>query len=182
MKRIAAFMTMTLITVLALTLTSCDEDSEIAYTLEGTWEGNMYVSSTYNGRTYDATYSEICFSRDPYTYSSGTGYWVDHYSNTGWGRNYVANHIEWTVSNSRIQVYFVEENATIWIEEYRLNDNYFKGTIYDGNNTVDFSLTHTSSPNWNDYDYGYDNYNYVKTRSENGTNSTEKPVRFFRTK
>ena len=46
MKRIAAFMTMTLITVLALTLTSCDEDSEIAYTLEGTWEGNMYVSST----------------------------------------------------------------------------------------------------------------------------------------
>ena len=75
MKKISTLITAMLAVLLSFTFTSCDEDSDIAYTLEGTWKGNMYVSSTYNGRTYDTTYSEICFLRDPYTYSSGTGYW-----------------------------------------------------------------------------------------------------------
>jgi hypothetical protein len=179
MKRISSIIAMALIAVLSLTFTSCDEDSDIAYTLEGTWEGNMYVQSSYNGQTYDATYSEICFTQDPYTYSSGTGYWVDHYSSNGWGRNYVANHIQWTVSNSRIQIYFVEENTTIWIEDYQLNDNYFEGRIYDGSNTVNFQLTHTSSPNWSSYDYGWGSY--AKSRSGVAT-STERPIRSFKTK
>ena len=136
---------MVLLAVLSMSFVSCEwnDDDEIAYTLEGTWKGNMYVSSEWDGRTYDATYSEICFLRDPYRYSSGTGYWVDYYSNTGWGRNYVANHIEWTVNYRTITVYFVEE-----------------GTIYDGESRVDFRLTHTSSPNWNNYYYGWDDYYY----------------------
>ena len=71
---------MALVAMMALTLTSCDEDYDIAYTLEGTWRGNMYVSSVYDGYTYDATYTELCFVQDPYRYSSGTGYWIDHYA------------------------------------------------------------------------------------------------------
>lgn len=136
----------------SLSLNSC-EDEAIAYTLEGTWEGNMYISSSYNGNDYYSTYSEICFLEDPFEYTSGDGYWVDYYSNAPW--DYVANHIDWTVKNSVIYVHFVEENSDISIYDYSLNDNRFKGRIYDGSTYVDFYLKHTSSPNWNDFDYGW---------------------------
>lgn len=181
MKQISTLMAMMLVTLLSFTFTSCDEDSDIAYTLEGTWRGNMYVSSTYNGRTYDATYSEICFLRDPYTYSSGSGYWIDYYRNTGWGRNYVANHINWTVDNGTIAVYFVEEGTSVMIRDYRLSDNYFQGTIYHGTQMVDFSLTHVSSPNWNDFDYGWSYYGYSRAVTDSASVS-ERPVRFIRSK
>lgn len=185
MKKITTLMTLALMAVLTLSFTSCDEDDDIAYTLEGTWQGNMYVSSEWNGRVYDATYSEICFLRDPYRYSSGTGYWVDYYSDYGWGRNYVANHIEWNVNYGRIEIYFVEERTTIFIEDYSLNNSYFEGTIYDGSNYVDFSLRHVTSPNWNSYYYGWDNYYYSKegntwTRANTDSLKTDAPKRIFR--
>ena len=162
MKKMYTLWTMVLLAVLSMSFTSCewDDDDAIAYTLEGTWKGNMYVSSEWDGRVYDATYSELCFLRDPYRYSSGTGYWVDYYNNAGWGRNYVANHIEWTVYNRTIKVDFLEEGTTLWIEEFSLDDNYFCGKIYDGESRVEFQLTHTSSPNWNNYYYGWDDYYY----------------------
>lgn len=180
--------------MMAMSLTSCEwwEDDEIAYTLEGTWRGNMYVSSEWDGYVYDATYSEICFLCDPYRYSSGTGYWVDHYQNAGWGRNYVANHIEWEVYARTIKVYFVEERVTIYIEDYRLSDNVFSGVIHDGDNYVEFSLYHTASPNWDNYYYGWNDYYYYAkstdmTRANNVSDSSENmkvgaPKRFFRSK
>lgn len=162
MKKMYLTMTALLLAMMSMTVVSCDwdDDDEIAYTLEGTWQGKMYLSSEWNNQVYDITYSEICFLRDGYSYSSGTGYWVDYYSNTGWGRNYVANHIDWTVNGRTITVYFREEGTTLWIEDYRLSDNYFTGTIYDGESRVDFRLTHTASPNWNDYYWGYDGWGY----------------------
>ncbi len=57
----------------ALSLTSC-EDEEIAYTLEGTWEGNTYMASIWNGQTYNSTRSVVNFNRDPLSFASGTGY------------------------------------------------------------------------------------------------------------
>lgn len=165
----------------SVTLTSCESDEEIAYTLEGTWKGNMYISSYYDGRTYDATYTEITFLKDPYTYSSGNGYWVDYYdSNTPWG-SYVANHIEWTVDWGTIHVYFVEEDTSLDIYDYRLSNDRFYGTIYDGNNEVDFELYHVSSPNWSNYRWGYDDWygSYYRTRGADGK-TPEKPVRMVR--
>ena len=179
-----------LLAVLSLSLASCDwlhnDDDEIAYTLEGTWRGDMYISTEWDGRVYDATYSEICFLRDPYRYSSGEGYWVDYYRNAGWGRNYVANHIEWTVEHRSIKIDFVEERSTIWIEDYRLNDNFFRGMILDGRNRVDFELYHVSSPNWRDYEWGWDYYYYAKSAdltraaSADDSNSEMMPRRFIR--
>jgi len=175
-----------LIAMLSFTFVSCDEDDDIAYTLEGTWRGNMYISYSYDGYDYQSTYSEICFLRDPYTYSSGDGYWVDYYRNyLPWGRNYVANHIRWEVSNGVIRVWFREEGSYIEIHDYSLSDRYFNGTIYDGGNYVDFRLTHVSSPNWNDYYWGFDDYWYgakehnpmkIKGKADN----KEKPVRRVR--
>lgn len=181
MKKLTTMMMMLLFAATTFTLTSCDEDDDIAYTLEGTWQGNMYVTSTWNGVTYDATRTEICFLRDPYRYSSGDGYWVDYYSRAPW--DYVANHIRWTVNNGVIRVYLIEDDWTYDIYDYRLSDNYFTGTIYDGDNAIDFRLRHISSPNWNDFDWGYDYWYGAKSHSKafgsrsTDKNATEKPVR-----
>lgn len=181
MKKLYFYLLMMMPLMASVTLTSCESDEEIAYTLEGTWKGNMYISSYYDGRTYDATYTEITFLKDPYTYSSGNGYWVDYYdSNTPWG-SYVANHIEWTVDWGTIHVYFVEEDTSLDIYDYRLSNDHFYGTIYDGDNEVDFELYHVSSPNWNNYRWGYDDWygSYYRTRGADGK-TPEKPVRFVR--
>lgn len=177
---------MALMAMLTLTLTSCDDDTYIADTLAGTWRGNMYVSNSYNGRTYDATYTEIAFDTDPYSYSSGTGYWIDYYSGDApWA--YVANHISWTVRNRIIYVYFEEEGYEIQISNYGLDNGRFEGRIYDQGKYVDFSLVHTSSPNWGSYNYGYSYWYNAKrnntfTRGTADSSKVEAPVRFFRTK
>jgi hypothetical protein len=186
MKKIYTHLTMlAMLAMTATMLTSCnwwDEDREIAYTLEGTWEGNMRIKSTYSGRTYYATETEITFSKDPYRYSSGEGYWVDYYSDAPW--DYVANHISWTVDSGDIEIYFREDGTRFTIRDYRLNDNRFTGTLYDNGQRVDFTLYHTSSPNWSRYDrWGYDDWYYDSywsrtTRGAAGdSTAVEKPVR-----
>ena len=137
-----------------------DSNYETTITLEGTWEGKMFLSSTWGNFTYTISYTQLYFNRDPYYYASGTGYWVDYYSDAPW--DYVANHIEWQVRGGRIEVYLVEDNYTYFIEDYRLNDNVFRGRIYDNDTYLDFSMRHTSSPNWNSFDYYYydDFYDY----------------------
>lgn len=178
------------------TLTSCDEDVMISYNLEGSWSGNLYQVSTFNGKTYSASSSEIRFNGDPYRSTSGSGYWVDHYSNAPW--DYWANHIRWSVDNRIITIYFVEDKTTIEIHDFRLSNNRFEGWFYDDEHTTcEFSLVHTSSPSdYNSYDWGYhdniyyyDDYGYddyygynswsKATRSSNDSinNNKEKPVR-----
>ena len=175
--------TMLMMAVMALAFTSCNEDAQIARTLEGTWRGNMYISSNWSGRTYNATYSEITFLKDPYKYSSGTGYWVDYYSDAPW--DYVANHIEWRVDFGVIDIYFVEDGDRMQIRDYRLDYDRFYGTIYENGHTVDFELLNTSRAYYNDYRWGYDSWyddwNYwARTRSgEAGdADKAEKPKRF----
>ena len=183
MKKIFTMLTMAM---MALAFTSC-EDEYIADTLEGTWTGNMYISSSWNNRYYDATSTEVTFLRDPFAFTSGSGYWVDYYSNAPW--DYVANHIDWTVNNGVIRVYFREERTEIEIRNFRLNHNRFVGTIFDNGNFVDFELYNVSRPYsyWDDYRWGYDSwyddyYYWARTRSTDGdsTKVIEKPKRVVR--
>lgn len=183
MKRITSLLAVALMAVLTLSLVSCDDDPYIADSLAGTWNGKMYVSSVYDGYTYDATYSELYFDQDPYSYSSGVGYWVDHYAGDA-PYAYIANHTRWTVRNGSIQIYLVEEGVEVWIENYHLTDGYFTGTIYDGDNRVDFRLRHTSSPNWGDYHYGFSYYGFAKqntyvTRGVSDDNAVKIPHRII---
>jgi len=178
-------MAMALLATVAISFSSC-EDASIAYTLEGTWRGNMYISTSYDGRTYNSTYTVITFEGDPFSFSSGSGKWVDYYSDAPW--DYIANHISWEVDNRVIYIRFREEGTSLRISDYRLNDDRFVGTLYDNGQYVDFELYHTSSPNWNSYRYYDDWYNswYTRTRgtdsSEADSTATEKPVRFVRGK
>lgn len=131
--------------------TSCD--SMIASTLEGTWEGDMYFTSYYDGRTYYSNYSEVEFIGDPFRLKSGSGYWIDYYSNAPW--DYVANHMTWTVRDRVIYIHLVEDRYDFEVRDYHLDDYKFSGHVfYDGEERY-FELRHTSSPNWNDYEYGY---------------------------
>lgn len=179
--------TMMMMAMMAFTFTAC-EDEMIADTLEGTWSGNMYVSSYYGGRDYYATHTEITFTIDPFRFTKGSGYWVDYYSGAPW--DYVANHITWRVDGGNITINFIEDHTSVVISNYHLSDSHFSGYIADGDNDVNFSLRHIASPNWDDYDYwGYDGWSYShgyysrQTRSDDGDSTmvapAEKPIRQF---
>jgi len=156
-------------------LQSC-EDEIVANDLEGTWRGNLRMHMEYGGVEYTATYSQISFDRSPVQFTSGRGYWLDYYgASYGWGRNYVANHIEWNVRDRIIYVYFVEEDYSVEIREYRLTDYEFTGWLTDGYDTYSFRLYKIDDPDWDSYYYGYDYY----TRGRDGSVAT-KPKRFLR--
>ena len=163
MKKLYTMIMMAMMGMMAVSRTSC-EDEEIAYDLEGTWRGNMYVHYEYGGRDYTSTYTEITFLKDPNRYSSGTGYWVDYYKDAPWG-DYVANHIEWTVDNSVIKVYFVEEKTRMEIRDYHLGRDRFYGEIWDHGNYVEFELYHIDRPNYDSYHwYDDDEWYWSRTR------------------
>lgn len=176
---------MALAALFSLSLTSCDEDAEIASTLHGTWEGDMYV--VYGG--HEAMRSEISFYNDGWDY--GTGYWIDYYDRGYWGgRDYVANHIAWKVRNGCIDIHFIEEDSYVTIYDYSLTDYYFSGYIDAENGSrARFRLAKTAGyyDDWDDIYWGYDEYwDWNKTTPVEGITSRSadsgiqaKPARRF---
>ena len=49
MKRLVTILTLMMTALLSFTFTSCDPNAEVAYYMDGTWKGNIYVSSEYDG-------------------------------------------------------------------------------------------------------------------------------------
>lgn len=87
MKKFTTLLTMAFIALMSISFTSCDDDSDIAYTLDGTWKGNMLVEYG----NHNALYSVIRFDQNDGIYS-GTGYWIDYFDRDYWhGNNYIAN-------------------------------------------------------------------------------------------
>lgn len=156
MKKLFSFLAIAFFGFTTMTLTSCDEDQWTGMQLEGTWAGDMYEYNEWNGKEYWASYSEVEFIQDPFRFTTGSGYWVDYFSDAPW--DYLAYHFDWTVRNRVIYIHFREDNYEMAIWDYRLTDNYFSGYI-NGNKDMTFRLHHTSSPNWDrDYYYGFDDY------------------------
>ena len=163
MKKFYSIITFVFMAMAAATLTGCDEDSNIAYTIEGVWEGNMYKQGYYDGRYYQSSRTVMQFDRDPYRYTSGAGRWIDYYSDAPW--DYFASYITWRVSGGTITIYSQKEGQTYYIDDFSLSDNYFEGYISDGNgNGQYFRMRKTYSPNWGDYEwdgYYWDEYYYA---------------------
>ena len=152
MKKFTTLLTMAFIALMSISFTSCDDDSDIAYTLDGTWRGNMYVQYG----NVDATYSVIRFDQNDGIYS-GTGYWIDYFDRNYWhGNNYIANRIIWTVRNRNIYITLLDENSDVVIYDYALGDRKFSGYVEaDNGNRAYFELSRDSY-NWrDDYDWGY---------------------------
>lgn len=53
MKKLKTLLTLAMVALMSLSFTSCDEDANTAYYLDGTWRGNMYVNSSYNDDDWD---------------------------------------------------------------------------------------------------------------------------------
>ena len=161
MKKIYYLLMMAIVATTTIAVVACDGDDDdfIADSLEGTWRGRIVLSDDWTGLEYGYTQTDVCFLRNPYRYSSGEGYWVDYYNGSHW--DYVANHITWEVYAGVIYIHFVEDNSDLEIRNYRLDNNYFIGSIYDQGTIADFRLHHISSPNWGGFDYyGYDYEDY----------------------
>lgn len=183
MKKIVTFISAVILAIGTLSLTSCDEDQSIALTLDGSWAGDLYVNTTYSGYTYYANYSEVEFIADPFNYASGTGYWIDYYSNAPW--DYYASHIRWNVTGGRIRIYFIEDDYIIDIYDYVISDYYFSGNIEgEDGKWLSFRLRNTTPAKWNSYRYGWDAWSYGYSKKMDGTRSAqvvpdgnEKPIR-----
>lgn len=130
-----------------------DEENDINNSLKGTWQGDMNRMYEFDGYTYDAIYSEICFLKDPYSYNSGEGYWYDYYNTNQF--TYCLNHIDWAVNNNVINIHFIEEGTYIDIENYSLDNNYFVGTIYNEKEYNDFRLVKTEYKNYDNMTFGW---------------------------
>lgn len=144
MKKITYYFSMIFMAVMMLSLTSCDEDADIAYALNGNWKGYMQTQLDYDGRYYQSNMSEVTFNSG---YDSGDGYWIDYYSNAPW--DYVANRITWRVSGTTIYINFLDTQEKAVIRNYHLDDNgYFYGDI-DFNSTnrwISFQLSRSIRP------------------------------------
>ena len=184
MKKFTSYIAMMMIALTSLTFTSCNDDEDIANTLWGVWKGEMYVTTYWGDYYYDASYSEIAFDKDPYQYASGTGYWIDYYSNAPW--DYHANHIRWTISNGVIRIRYVEDGGYVDIYDYRLDYNYFTGSIQnDYGEELNFRLRKVESPDywdWDDYEWGWSGWrsNYMPTRATGDKTAGDSPTRVFR--
>ena len=189
MKKFTTLLTMAFIALMSISFTSCDDDSDIAYTLDGTWKGNMLVEYD----NHKALYSVIRFDQNDGIYS-GTGYWIDYFKGYNLhGNDYIANRIAWTVRNRNIYITLLDENSNVVIYDYALGDRKFSGYVEaDNGNRAYFELSRDSY-NWrDDYDWGYskqysglentqivsrgakDSVEYVKVADDN-----QKPVRRF---
>lgn len=150
MKKFTAFLTVALMTIVCLSFTSCDKDSDIAYTLDGTWKGDMYI---WYGE-YESSYSIIDFDQEGLY--SGTGSWTDFYDHYWGSYNYrPTRRFSWTVNNGNIYIKFYDGSSPITIYDYSISNNYFRGTMDAANgNRVSFSLSkYGSDYHWNDYYY-----------------------------
>lgn len=157
--------------------TSCEVTDMVSYTLEGTWEGNMYQVYTWEGTTYEPSYSQVCFLKDPYTYSSGNGYWVDYFdSYVPWENTTITNHTTWRVIGGTLYIYLIEDDIEFTIMDYRLSDDHFRGDLIGSDGSYGkFNLYHVSSPNWNSY--YWDGY-YTRSNAEDGVAvEAERPMR-----
>ena len=187
MKKLISILTVLVIGLGTISLSSCD-DEMTAYTLEGTWEGKMYIGYYYGGHEYEASYTVLEFLSDPLSNTSGRGYWVDYYDEFSPYSSFYSR-IDCRVDNGTIYIRFNDDydyslyNYDIAIRDYRLTDNHFRGRIYYDNEYESFDLVHTSSPHWGYNDWGwraYGTYYGTNGTTRSTADSTEKPVRILR--
>lgn len=143
---------MMMVLLSALTLTSCDEDAEMAYDLDGIWQG------TINGNYYQDRYgytenwdTEIRFYQNGDFSRGGTGEERDwNYR----GRCY-SSRFDWKVRNGRIYLYY-DDGYNIVIDRYdlywRSNTQRFRGYFEDfdtGDQLASFDLVKVVD--WHDF-------------------------------
>lgn len=152
MKRNLKLIGLTLLALLSLSLTSCDDDDDeyIAETLIGTWQGSLgsYYYTNY-AQVYSSWYTEFRFD----------GYYADGESCSGRGvqidydpslvSDYVAYPFTWYVQNGDIILDY-DNGDEFYIDDYVLSDDNLTCTLRDANGDyiADMDLGYTSYWPW----------------------------------
>lgn len=176
MKRYFQLFAVALVATLSLSLVSCnDENESVAYTLEGTWEGDMHISAQWSGIPYAYMGSRISFQKDPRRYAKGKGYWVDYYDN--YYQDYAADRFDWEVRGGRIYIHFWYHPADLEIYDYYVDGEYFYGKVYDGYISSSFRLYNIDWDRWNDYQYDDYWWSNSTTFDNEATDTTKAPLK-----
>ncbi len=138
-------------------LSSCDEDERIGYSLSGHWFGDLDM--WYNGEK--ALGSEIEFHPTGWGASSGTGVEVDYY-NYGSKTHY----FNYRIREGIIYLLFDDPNLDCAIVDYRLSYYYFSGYIADYYTLQNQTYFNLRSYDYYWDDYGYGNYGYYYSKGE----------------
>ena len=166
MKKSISLFSIIAVAGLCLMFSSCtrDEDTEIAMTVSGQWQGDwgMYYEYTYpNGDvyTYDSYDTDLVFYPD-YDYAEhGYGYQVDWYRTGPYER--LSYRFSWNVVNGVLFLNypgFPEYNTSI--RDYRLNNSHFVG-YFNGSSTRFDLIKIQDYYTWYDYDYLYRSHGYA---------------------
>lgn len=151
MKKLLTQLTMAvMILTMGMTLTSCDDDVEQAYDLNGVWKG--WITTVVDGDRF-GYYEEdwdttIEFVQDGDFSRGGYGYERD-YSPNG---NVYSNRFDWSVRNGRIYMYY-DDGSDIVIDRYSQTSNRFSGIFCDARNydevaTFRLVKTYDSHDDW----------------------------------
>ena len=161
MKKIYTHIAVALMAVLTMTaFTSCDKDSEIAYDLDGIWQGTIvgnYYSSRYGATRTDYD-TEIRFYQNGAFSRGGTGYEIDRENWTGYTTRF---DFDWKVRDERIYITYDDGFQVVirdWETYYMGNTMRFRGYFEDyhtGEQLASFNLIKVSER----YSYANDTMN-----------------------
>lgn len=144
---------MAFVLITTLAFTSCDDDIDVAYDLNGIWqgtiEGNYYYDRYGNNEGWD---TEIEFVQHGDFASGGYGYEVDYSWRTGRG---YSSSFNWEVRNGRIHMLY-DDGYHIVVRDYEFyyvgNGQRFRGYFDDydtGETLASFNLVKVSGwSNW----------------------------------
>lgn len=160
MKKIFTQTAMLLMLLLPMTtLTSCDSDTELAYQLDGVWQGEIASEFfTYRwGKQVEYFATEIHFNQAGAFEAGGTGYELDRNN-----RTYTRSFFHWTVRNGRIYIDYDDDTNTVVVrdfETYWVGDwQRFRGYFDDertGQQLAHFDLTKVSADR-DSYEFHYE--------------------------
>lgn len=137
--------TLLAVALMAVALASCDSDADLAYDLDGIWQGTIQGNYYYD--RYHTSYSdydtEIRFYQEGAFSNGGTGYEIDRDNYTG---RYTRSYFDWKVRNGRIYMSYDDGYDVVIrdFETYRMGGTMrFRGYFddyYTGEQLASFNL------------------------------------------
>ena len=145
MKKLSFIFTLAFIAMMSFSFTSCDEDTQIAIELDGTWRGNVGTAS--NEYFIDIRFYQSGFS----THGTGYEFLESYYS----GREKYTK-FNWSVRNGCIYIDY-SDGTHVVIEDYYLRYNTLSGRLKEKRNgwTANSGLITLTRISDNPYDDGY---------------------------
>lgn len=175
---------MLLLALSPFALTSCEEEDDyIAQQLRSSdWEGYIgtYYSNRWNisGNEYETVWHFE--SRGNY-YTSGRGAELNYDTRSRY-QDYAYCTFKWFIVDGDITIIYDDDKwSPLYIVDYSLNSNRFRGYIYDGTKRkIKFSLESAEFNEWDYYNEGgfgeFSHQNYFDSRRASFTDAADVPI------